>query len=178
MRPHLVDVVADVGVEHQADVPVARVAGRPVRLAVGGDVASRGRRGFITSRLVRMLAPMRPAIVNVSGLPPAVIQIGGAGCTGGGNMRTEIVASVAARGRHGLAAPQGAHRLDARGHQLAAIGEVLRREREVVGVPAGRERQPDAPVREVVDDRPVLGTADRVVQRAARRCRRGCRCAR
>jgi len=36
-----------------------------------------------------MDAPMRPAIANVSGLPPAVIQIGGSGCTGGGNIETD-----------------------------------------------------------------------------------------
>ena len=37
-----------------------------------------------------MLAPIRPAISNVSGLPPAVIQIFGSRCTGGGNIVTSM----------------------------------------------------------------------------------------
>ena len=37
-----------------------------------------------------MFVPSRPAIANVSGLPPAVIQTGGVACTGGGKIFTLI----------------------------------------------------------------------------------------
>ena len=67
---------------------------------------------------------------------------------------------------HGLAAPEAAHLLDLVEHDLLARGEGLGAEDEVVRLPAGGEGDPDAAVREVVDDRPLLGDPQRRVQRA------------
>ena len=54
---------------------------------------------------------MRPAKRNVSGLPAAVIQIGGSCWTGRGSIAPAIRAS-SALGWHGLAAPEPPHGLD------------------------------------------------------------------
>ena len=69
------------------------------------------------------------------------------------------------RERDLLAAPQLPHVLELREHDLLRVGVVLGPQHEVVRVPTRRGRDPDASVREVVDDRPFLGDPDRVVQR-------------
>ena len=46
--------------------------------------------GFITRRLVRILAPIRPAAANVPGVPLAVTQMGGSRWIGGGYILTWI----------------------------------------------------------------------------------------
>ena len=114
---------------------------------------------------MRTLAPIRPAMANVSGLPLAVIQMGGSCCTGRGKMRTSM--SLPSPLFAGTASPRHSLRIvsNPARHHLPAVRKVPGEEREVVGVPAGRERQADAAAGEVVDDGPLLGAADRVVKR-------------
>ena len=64
-----------------------------------------------------------------------------------------------------LAAPEPPDSVDSVGHGAAAVRVVLRPQREVHRVPAGGERDADPAPRQVVDDRPLLGDAQRMVQR-------------
>ena len=64
-----------------------------------------------------------------------------------------------------LAAPERLDSFDAAGHQFTAVLVVVRLQREVAGVPSGREAQPHATVGQIVHDRPFLRDADRIVQR-------------
>src|SRR5207244_363062 len=49
--------------------------------------------------------------------------------------------------------------------RVSPVRVALRREREVARVPARREGDAGPPVREVIDDRPLLRDADRVMER-------------
>ena len=66
---------------------------------------------------------------------------------------------------HALTAPQTLHLVDALEHARFAVGKSARRQRKVIGLPAGGKRHADAALREVVHQGPVFGSAYRVVQR-------------
>jgi hypothetical protein len=161
---HRVVVVADERVQHQRRVAFARVAG----VAPGGAV-ERDLLPHLLDRLAEQVREDRE--------PVGAGHAERLGVAGGGHPHRQLglhrprqdrqldVVAQRAGERHRLAAPQLPHGLDLAEHQVLAVGEVLRREHEVVRLPARRERDADATVREVVDDRPLLGDPDRAVQR-------------
>ena len=66
---------------------------------------------------------------------------------------------------NGFSSPERSDCLDVPEHPLLAVWVVVGREDEVVRLPSGRRRDPDAPSREIVHHRPLLGHPDRVVER-------------
>jgi hypothetical protein len=68
------------------------------------------------------------------------------------------------RSVYGLPRPQPAERLEMLVHDFPVPSEVVRRQDEVVGMPPAGESQAGPPAGEVVDDRPLLGHPDGVVQ--------------
>ena len=64
-----------------------------------------------------------------------------------------------------LTSPEGAHGLDSGAEDLVAFLIGVRREGEVARLPAGGEGDADPSVGKIVDQRPLLGDADRAVQR-------------
>ena len=176
---HLVDVAADERVQHQRDVAVAGVP--------GGAVRRRGRRRRSATRSSSLITEQ---VGEDVGAHPAGHREGVRAAAGGDPDRRRALdrrrehAHLDRRGRRRCATGTDSPRHSARTVSMpSAISsrrslEVLGREREVVGVPAGGERQPDAAVRQVVDDRPLLGARGSGCAAAARRCRRGSRRAR
>jgi hypothetical protein len=65
----------------------------------------------------------------------------------------------------GLPRPQPPDGVEVGVHEVAVRAEVVRREREVGGVPAARHAEPDPAAGQVVHDGPLLGDPDGVVQR-------------
>ncbi len=72
--------------------------------------------------------------------------------------------AIAAFDLNRFATPEFTHLLDAGVHHLAALLVVLRRKREVVGVPAGGKGEPDTTTRKVIDHRPFFRDTQWVVQ--------------
>ena len=64
-----------------------------------------------------------------------------------------------------LTSPEGAHGLDSAAEDLVAFLIGVRRQGEVARLPAGGEGDADPSVGKIVDQRPLLGDADRAVQR-------------
>ena len=130
------------------------------------------------SRWVSTLAPSAPASFQVSGLPAVVTQIGSSFETGRGCVTTAKGVPEAVGNSNRLPAPEPAQLVDRLVHRrLVGRRSVLGAEHEVVGLPAGGDREAGAAVGQVVDDRPLLGDARDVVERrdaAARRERSDC----
>ncbi len=163
-RPHRFPVGADEGVEHEGDPPRLGV------VAVGGARLTVGLhpRGDLLDGLAEQVGEdVRP---QAPGARERLVTTGGGDPDGDLRLQRPRqdahldLPPAAAADRHGLAPPEPPHGLDAAVHDLLAVGVVLGAEGEVVGVPAGGEGDADAPVRQVVDDRPLLGDAQRVVQ--------------
>ena len=79
--------------------------------------------------------------------------------------RDEHVLAQWSRKADALPAPEAPDRLDVRHHAVLRVRERFRPQDEVVRVPTRRERDADAPARQVVDERPLLGHANRVMKR-------------
>ena len=122
-----------------------------------------------------MLAPIRPAMVKVSGLPPAVIQIGGVGWTGGGKILTLISRPsplVAGTDSPRHSAPD---RLDAAAGitawRLAKFSGA--RAKSLACQPEAND-SPTRPFDRLSTTDHSSAHADRVVERQHARCRHGC----
>src|SRR5262249_17220485 len=160
---NLIDVLAHEGVEHQGHVP-------------GPGMASRRPRLPIDDQLLRDLLDGLPEEVREQAEPVFSCEterLWTSGCRdphrqlrldrpGEGAYRDGL--PVRSRLAHGLAAPEPSHDLDVASHDLSPVLEVLRLEDEVVLVPARREGDADATAGEVVDQGPVLGYANGIVQ--------------
>ena len=160
---HLVVVVADEGVEHQRHVAVARMSVLPPRGTVDGELL-----GELLHALTQQVgedpeaAGARPAKrlrVSRHGDPDRQLGLNGPGQ--GADLDLLLVGAGKA---HRFPSPQAADDVDIAKHRVTAIGVVLRLQHEVVRLPAGSKGDPDAAAGEVVDDRPLLGDPDGVVQ--------------
>jgi hypothetical protein len=66
---------------------------------------------------------------------------------------------------HNIALPQLLHRFDIAKHHLFAPLVVLGKEGEIIGMPARGKGQANATMREVINNRPLFGHAQRIMQR-------------
>ncbi len=111
-------------------------------------------------------APAFAAATKLSGLPAIVTQTGSSFWTGRGRIRVSTVSPAPLTKGSDSPRHKRRHGVDLLEHQILALLEGVWLQDEVVRLPSRRERDRDAAVREVIDDRPFLRDAQHRVQRA------------
>ena len=162
--PCCIGVAVEVRVHHQRDAAVARMAGLAPRGAVALEVL-----GELLDRLAEQVREhvdaQRPGALERRRRPGRREPHRELGLHGA-RQRVDLDRVAVVPGQaHRLATPEALHGVDPLRQILLGRRVGARVEHEVVGLPAGCERDADTAARDVVDHRPLLGDPDGRVQR-------------